>query len=571
MYKAHYQASWALIIGIDRYQYCTPLGCAKQDAEGVASALETQFGFERSRMTVLLDGEATRARILAEYLRLAGSTTSEDDKVVVFFAGHGATFPGRRGDVGHLIPVDGELGKLDTLIRWDEFTRNADLIAAKHIVFIMDACYSGLAIHRAVGPGATRFLKDMLQRHARQVIAAGKANQTVADAGGPRDGHSMFTGHLLNALEGGAESDGVISANGVMSYVYSRVSKDQHSTQTPHYGFLDGDGDFVFKPLSQTAAAISAGAETEIMVQVPADADPQEDALPPTLADTLKDLLADPTKRIRLDDLVNQLLRGALGELEAKRRDTNAAPINAETAAERIAEFDAAIADLVVTMALLGRWATPEQVPAMARIVSRVAEQTEVSGGYLAWIGLQWYAASRLLHVGAIAALSAENMPALAGLFRARTQSKRADKETPVFLAINNGISEANDVFKLLPGLEQKYLPRSEFMHTSVQPVLEDLLFLGPAYEGLFDRFEVLNALAHVDAKEGSSDWGPPGRFAWKARHSVVSPFEAIIAEAEALGVNWPPLRAGMFGGDLERFRRATERFRSALTRFQFY
>jgi hypothetical protein len=35
---------------------------------------------------------------------------------------------------------------LSGLIRWDELTRNADLITAKHMLFVMDACYGGLAL-----------------------------------------------------------------------------------------------------------------------------------------------------------------------------------------------------------------------------------------------------------------------------------------------------------------------------------------------------------------------------------------------------------------------------------------
>ena len=71
--------------------------------------------------------------------------------------------------------------------------------------FLMDACYGGLALsRRPFPPGSMRFLKNMLQRHSRQILTAGKADEVVADAGGPRAGHSIFTGHVLDVLEGGA-------------------------------------------------------------------------------------------------------------------------------------------------------------------------------------------------------------------------------------------------------------------------------------------------------------------------------------------------------------------------------
>jgi hypothetical protein len=51
---------------------------------------------------------------------------------------------------GFLVPCDGDVSNLASLIRWDDLTRGADLIEAKHILFLMDACYGGLALNRAV-------------------------------------------------------------------------------------------------------------------------------------------------------------------------------------------------------------------------------------------------------------------------------------------------------------------------------------------------------------------------------------------------------------------------------------
>ncbi len=108
-----------------------------------------------------------------------------------------AFFPSNRGEIGFLVPYDGKIEDLSTLIRWDDFTRNAELIHAKHIFFIMDACYGGLAITRFLPAGSVRYLKDMLNRYTRQVLTAGKADEQVADGGGPIPGHSIFTGHFL--------------------------------------------------------------------------------------------------------------------------------------------------------------------------------------------------------------------------------------------------------------------------------------------------------------------------------------------------------------------------------------
>jgi len=249
-YQPRYRNSWALIIGINAYQDLNPLNYAVNDAQAVYSLLTTELGFPPDKVTLLLDGDATRQAILDTWLELTDKAADPDDRVIMFFAGHGMTVQGAKAgeEIGCLVPVDGDIDKRRSLIRWDELLRTADMINAKHAFFIMDACYSGLAFHRAVPPGTQRFLSDMLQRFSRQVITAGKADQTVADGGGPQGKNSIFTGHLIEGLRGGAsDANGVLTASALMHYVYEKVSKNPKSQQTPHYGHIEGDGDFVLR------------------------------------------------------------------------------------------------------------------------------------------------------------------------------------------------------------------------------------------------------------------------------------------------------------------------------------
>ena len=135
----------------------------------MAETLHNTFKFPKDNIHLCLDGAATRTKILEAYLAFARNGTAPDDRLVVFFAGHGHTERASRGPVGFLVPCDGDVHNLASLIRWDELTRNADLIEAKHILFVMEACYGGLALMRGIAPGSKRFLKDMLIRRSRQV------------------------------------------------------------------------------------------------------------------------------------------------------------------------------------------------------------------------------------------------------------------------------------------------------------------------------------------------------------------------------------------------------------------
>lgn len=242
-----YQASWALVIGIDRYQHVNPLAFAVNDAESVNVALVSSLGFPKENVVVLRDEHATRAAIRKEFLAFA-ERCGTDDRIVVFFAGHGASVDGHRGKVGYLVPVEGTLDDKSTLLRWDDFVRDAELIPAKHIFFIMDACYSGLMLQRSISNGTQRFLSDMLQRFSRQALTAGKHDEVVADGGGPQGNNSIFTGYLVQGLQGAAaDAGGVITASGLMHYVYRHVGGDGRSNQTPHCGHLDGEGDMILK------------------------------------------------------------------------------------------------------------------------------------------------------------------------------------------------------------------------------------------------------------------------------------------------------------------------------------
>ncbi len=249
-YRATYDHSWAVIIGIDQYQAMPPLSYAVSDARAVAELLATNYGFDPAHMLVLENAAATQDAIRAVIdERLTNpNEVGKDDRVLFFFAGHGVTRHGQRGDVGYIAPVDAQPGAWRTLIGMDDIVRAAEFIPAKHIFFIMDACYSGLALLRGMND---RFSEDMVSRQAWQVLTAGKANQPVADGAGPYGRNSLFTSYLLEGLrDQAADERGVISGSSLMYYVYRRVSNDSRSTQTPHYGWLRGDGDFVFRRAS---------------------------------------------------------------------------------------------------------------------------------------------------------------------------------------------------------------------------------------------------------------------------------------------------------------------------------
>lgn len=242
-----YADSWAVVIGINDYAKWPKLQYAVNDAQAVRDVLTGKYGFARDHVITLLDGEATRNGILATFHdKLAEGALKRDDRVFVFYSGHGATRKLASGrDVGYIIPVDADPNETaGDAIPMTEIQNIAESLDAKHVFFVMDACYSGLGLTRGASGG---FLRENAKRVAREMLTAGGADQMVAD-GGP-DGHSIFTWTLLQGLNGRADlnGDGMITATELAAYVAPAVASV--SQQTPAFGSLPGSegGDFVFE------------------------------------------------------------------------------------------------------------------------------------------------------------------------------------------------------------------------------------------------------------------------------------------------------------------------------------
>ncbi len=251
--SALYRDSHALVIGIDQYGKWPRLQHAVRDAKAMQEMLVQRLGFRAENVTTLLDGEATRANILrALNDKLADAKrVKRDDRVLVFFAGHGATRKLASGrDVGYVMPVDAPLNDFAAdAIAMPQLQEVAEAIAAKHVLFIVDACYSGLGLTRGGGAqgDSARFLADNARRIGRQMITAGGADQQVADDG--PGGHSVFTWTLLQALGGKADlnGDGVITGTELAAYIAPTVAGI--ARQTPAFGSLPGSagGEFIFE------------------------------------------------------------------------------------------------------------------------------------------------------------------------------------------------------------------------------------------------------------------------------------------------------------------------------------
>jgi len=244
-----YSRSYAVLVGVGRYpsSQWNDLSYARKDAEAMARLLQRQ-GFE---VIELYDERATQKSIVSVFEDYLAPRLARDDRVLVFFSGHGDTQTLGGKDFGYLVPHDAS-GSRGSMISMNTLRNLSDKMgAAKHHLFIIDACFGGLfAPTKARTDGIRRdhprYITEVTSRVARQFLTAGGKGQQVLD-GGP-NGYSYFTGYLLEALEkglGDLDGDGYITLSELAGYLVPRATNDY---QTPGDGTLPGHGlgQFVF-------------------------------------------------------------------------------------------------------------------------------------------------------------------------------------------------------------------------------------------------------------------------------------------------------------------------------------
>ena len=243
--KDLYGKSFAIVIGIDSYEKWPSLEFAVNDAKAITKKLK-ETGFDH--ITVILDKEATQRRILTELFHELPEKVGCNDRLFFYFAGHGQTedLP-KGGKRGYIIPVDGDVSNYGaTAISMDQIRSLSSRIPAKHILYAMDSCYSGLGLNRSAGvsPKVSDYLRKISSMRVVQIITAGGKGEQVQEKGG----HGLFTTYFLHALGGEADfnKDNVVTGTELGAYLRPTVSNASGQAQTPLYGRLEGEGEYLF-------------------------------------------------------------------------------------------------------------------------------------------------------------------------------------------------------------------------------------------------------------------------------------------------------------------------------------
>jgi len=322
-----YRQKVALVVGIDRYGADIPeLRYAVKDARAIRDLLKRDLGFDD--VQVLADREASQKTILRS-LSLMAQKMSSEDQFLFFFAGHGVAFGEGDKGAGYLVPQDAagmDRTSLEvTGIPMDDIARRLDRLPAKHVLMIVDSCFSGFAAVglRGLSTGTTQYLRSVTNYPARQILTAGNRDEQAEES--EAWGHSAFVYELLrgfNTRAADGNGDGLIIGSELHGFLSPAVSQLTGAKQHPQFFRLGSDeGEFAFiLPPPSNATGIPTSIPTQDLDQIPKATDshrPEERLVTSVKRDASGNLTAfcdagAPWSPRSEEDVVDDIERGGM-------------------------------------------------------------------------------------------------------------------------------------------------------------------------------------------------------------------------------------------------------------------
>jgi hypothetical protein len=209
---------YALIIGVQHYELLDDLASPLNDANRMARVLEEKYGFN---VITLADPDQLSVMRAVNQLN---ETLTENDNLLIYFAGHGTRLPGGSREAGYWLPANAEPPPDDTLWVSNEFvSRHLGRLQAKRVLVIADSCYAGLLGddpgYVMVGQGSytDEYVEWKMPKRSRLVLSSGGDSPVLDNDGGT---NSVFAGALLDALE---SNEAVLTAPELFLRVRERV------------------------------------------------------------------------------------------------------------------------------------------------------------------------------------------------------------------------------------------------------------------------------------------------------------------------------------------------------------
>lgn len=228
--------SYALVVGISHYKNLpakAQLQYPDHDAADIYSTLISASAgqFPAENVHKLINEQATLANLNRELEEWLPKVTAPDDRVVIYFAGHGFISGGK----AYIAPYDIDPSNIAaTAFPMEELGKLiGSRIHGKWKVLLTDACHSGAITPEDDTAQVNKSLLD-LNTSIFSLTASRDREQSFESSqwGG---GHGIFTYYVIRGLEGEADTsgDGIVTADELAEYVHQNVRLATHTRQNP--------------------------------------------------------------------------------------------------------------------------------------------------------------------------------------------------------------------------------------------------------------------------------------------------------------------------------------------------
>ncbi len=212
--------SFALVIGISRYQQNTAVEFADTSALAFAELANKTFGVPKENIITLIDNEATSGQLKAKFA-LIQELADKRGNIYIYFAGHGV--PGKDGST-YILPYDMTADgiHMEPNLKLDSIYAKLAKLKVKNVFVFMDSCFSGKddkggLLYRGVAP-VLRSKKTIIKDNKLVLMTAGKSTDFANDF--KEKGQRMFSYYLIQEL-----SHGETNLNKIYPEIKSKVKR----------------------------------------------------------------------------------------------------------------------------------------------------------------------------------------------------------------------------------------------------------------------------------------------------------------------------------------------------------
>ncbi len=241
--------SVGVVIGIGQYDFWDGLNAPANDAMRVRNFLVEEAGFDE--VYTFINSSINLNKFNDLVSNKLPSVLNQNDRLFFYWSGHGGEaidFAGRK--FGFLPLGNGRVDGTENAVFMDDIDSWIRRFKAKHALFVIDSCFSGLA-GRAKSSNVRKATFRRISKPAHYVLTSSASNQRsygYADGSG-----SVFTSAFLNSVRGSADdnpTDGIVTLKEILSNTQTTLDKFSYRfnyQMSPGYYTVGADeGEFFF-------------------------------------------------------------------------------------------------------------------------------------------------------------------------------------------------------------------------------------------------------------------------------------------------------------------------------------